>query len=236
LQFSVAVAPEPIKATFPYWPGLPARVWASLTSSARQSGNCGQPGVPAGTERVSHQAGELTERVRDADVARADPSAAPDLNEPTDTALNCDSFSESQATIAIAVNTASRVAYQRPRGGAVTPYRHRIPIGLGNHRHDNWGKLLLQAPHSQHFQGRQAAKPAQAAQLRQLLPNMGVGHGWRHATETPRNRSGSRTLLDRRLLSSIGHWRQRRSPRAVSSGLVLQISLSAAGGPQFGQS
>jgi hypothetical protein len=66
--------------------------------------------------------------------------------------------------IAIAVNTATMVAYQRPRGQAVTPHRHWMLIGRGNHRHDNRGNLLLQTPHSEHFQGRQAAKPAQAAQ------------------------------------------------------------------------
>jgi hypothetical protein len=70
-------------------------------------------------------------------------------------------------------------------------------IGLLDHRHDDRGDPLPQAPHGKHSQGRAAPKPAQAPQERQLLRNLRVGHHWRHARETPRRRRGCCTLSDR---------------------------------------
>ena len=81
--------------------------------------------------------------------------------------------------------------------GSAAPDRHRMLIGLLNHRHDNRGGPFLQAPHDQHFQGRNAPQPAQATQERQLLLNLQVGHRWRHATETPWRRRSCRPLSDR---------------------------------------
>jgi hypothetical protein len=138
---------------------------------------------------------------------------------PTDTVLNCvdcGSFCGSAATIAIALTIASTVTYQRSRGRSVTPRRHWMLIGRLNHRHDHRRDPLLQAPHDQHFQGRQATEPAQATQERQLLLNMRVRPGWPHATETPRNRCGcvrfrTWSANPRRGRPRLGSQRQRTS-------------------------
>ena len=65
--------------------------------------------------------------------------------------------------------------------GSVALYRHRMRIGLLNHRHDDQGDPLPQAPYGKHFQGRDAPTPAQIPEECQLRLHLRVGHCWRHA-------------------------------------------------------
>ena len=73
---------------------------------------------------------------------------------------------------------------------SVALYRHRVGIGLLNHRHDDEGDPLPEAPHGKHSQGRDAPTPAQVPQECQLRLNLRVGHCLapcrKNATRPPR--------------------------------------------------